>query len=172
MAKRRNNILIVSVVIIVVLLLVWFTRRGEKYTPGDTKFFESTLPGTEEATIIQPGDIEKGKKYNTPNGEYYFMLREDGELVWANKSGEVLWFLGTEGAGDNASARFLNDGKICVTGTKMSLCTNSENTEVPSGQHLLILKNTGNLYMDHGAGTRKSYIFYPKIDDNGGDFDN
>lgn len=172
MARRRNNILITSVIIVIVLLLVWIIRRSEKYTPGDTKFFESTLPSTEEATIIQPGDIEKGKKYNTPNGEYYFMFREDGELVWANKNDEILWFLGTKGAGDNATARFLGTGQICVTGTKMSLCTNSENTKVPSGQHLLILRNTGNLYMDHGAGMRESYIFYPQVDDNGDELDN
>lgn len=163
MAKRRNNILIVSVIIIVVLLLVWFARRGEKYTPGETKFFKSSLPGTEEATIIQPGDIEKSKKYNTPNGEYYFMLREDGELVWANKSGEVLWSLNTKGAGDNAAARFLNDGKICVTGTKLSMCTNSENTKVPEGQHLLILRNNGEFYVDNGTGEDNYYTFYPKI---------
>ena len=164
MAKRQRQFIIVASIMIVLLLVFMTFRKSETYKPGDTKFFESEIPTPEEATIIQPGDIEKGKKYSTPNGEYYFMLRQDGELVWAKEGGEVLWFLGTEGAGENAAARFLKNGKICVTGTNISKCTTSENKDVPSGQHLLILRNDGYLYMDRGLGDKlENYQFYPYV---------
>ena len=162
MAKRQRQFIIVASIVIVLLLIFMTCRKSETYKPGDTKFFESEIPTPEEATIIQPGDIEKGKKYSTPNGEYYFMLRQDGELVWAKEGGEVLWYLGTEGAGDNATARFLKNGNICVTATKFSKCTTSENKNVPSGQHILILRNDGYLYIDHGLGdVSETRQFYP-----------
>ena len=161
--------IIIATIAIVLLLIFMYFRKSETYKPGDTKFFDSEIPTPEEATFIQPGDIEKGKKYSTPNDEYYFMLRQDGELVWAKNDGELLWSLGTAGAGENAAARFFKDGKICVTGTNISKCTSSENTEVPEGRHLLILKNDGRMYLDSGGGTRETYNFYPKIDDYRGD---
>lgn len=163
MAKRRNNILMI-VAIIVSAIVVGFLlmKRGEKYTPGDTTFHDSEIPAN--ATIIQPGEIEKSKKYETPDGEYHLMFRQDGELVWANKDGEILWFLGSENAGDNAKARFLKDGNICVVGTNNTVCSNSKNTDVPEGQHLLILTNDGQLYIDSGKGKTENFIFYPPID--------
>lgn len=162
MAKRQRQFIIVASIVIVLLLIFMTFRKSETYKPGDTKFFESEIPTPEEATIIQPGDIEKGKKYSTPNGEYYFMLRQDGELVWAKEGGEVLWYLGSEGAGDNATARFLKNGNICVTGTYISKCTDSANMEVPEGQRLLILKNDGRIYVEVGLGRReKTHQFYP-----------
>lgn len=163
MAKRRNNILVV-VAIIVSILIVGFLlmKRGEKYTPGDTTFHDSQIP--ENATVIQPGEIEKGKRYETPNGEYHLMFRQDGELVWANKDGEILWFLDSEGAGDNAEARFLKDGNICVVGTNKTVCSGSKNTDVPEGQHLLVLTNVGKLYIDSGEGEMERFNFYPSID--------
>jgi len=163
MAKRQRQFIIVASIVIVLLLIFMTFRKSETYKPGDTKFFESEIPSPEEATFIEPGDIEKGRKYSTPNGEYYFMLRQDGELVWAKEGGEVLWFLGTEGAGDNAAARFLKNGKICVTATKISKCTTSENKHVPSGQHLLILRNDGTMYIDSGRGYPETYQFYPYV---------
>lgn len=164
MARRQKKLMIVAAIVIVLLVIFMSFRKSERYKPGDTKFFKSDLPTPEEATFIQLGDIEKGKKYSTPNGEYYFMLRQDGELVWAKEGGEVLWFLGTEGAGENAAARFLKNGKICVTGTNISKCTTSENKDVPSGQHLLILRNDGYLYMDRGLGDKlENYQFYPYV---------
>ena len=162
MAKRQRQFIIVASIVIVLLLIFMTFRKSETYKPGDTKFFESEIPTPEEATIIQPGDIEKGKKYSTPNGEYYFMLRQDGELVWAKEGGEVLWYLGSEGAGDNATARFLKNGNICVTGTYISKCADSANMEVPEGQRLLILKNDGRIYVEVGLGRReKTHQFYP-----------
>ena len=162
MAKRQRQFIIVASIMIVLLLVFMTFRKSETYKPGDTKFFESEIPTPEEATIIQPGDIEKGKKYSTPNGEYYFMLRQDGELVWAKEGGEVLWYLGSEGAGDNATARFLKNGNICVTGTHISKCADSANMEVPEGQRLLILKNDGRIYVEVGLGRREeTHQFYP-----------
>lgn len=162
MARRQKKLMIVAAIVIVLLVIFMSFRKSERYKPGDTKFFKSDLPTPEEATFIQPGDIEKGKKYSTPNGEYYFILRQDGELVWAKEGGEALWSLGTEGAGENAAVRFLKNGKICVTGTNISKCTTSENKDVPSGQHLLILRNDGYLYMDRGLGDKsENYQFYP-----------
>lgn len=164
MARRQKKLMIVAAIVIVLLVIFMSFRKSERYKPGDTKFLKSDLPTPEEATFIQSGDIEKGKKYSTPNGEYYFILRQDGELVWAKEGGEVLWFLGTEGAGENAAARFLKNGKICVTGTNISKCTTSENKDVPSGQHLLILRNDGYLYMDRGLGDKsENYQFYPYV---------
>jgi hypothetical protein len=161
MAKRQKQLMIVAVIVIVLLVIFMSFRKSERYKPGDTKFFKSDLPTPEEATFIQPGDIEKGKKYSTPNGEYYFMLRQDGELVWAKEGGEVLWFLGTEGSGENATARFLKNGDICVAGTKISKCADSGKKDVPEGQHLLILKNDGRMYIDTGRGRPETHQFYP-----------
>ena len=163
MNKRQRMYMKIALVVITVLLIVMLFRKGEKYTPGDTTFFESEIPGPEEATTIQPGELEKGKKYSTPNGEYYLMLRQDGELVWARESGELLWFLTSEGAGDNAKARFMKDGNICVIGTNKTMCTESANTDVPEGQHLIILTNEGRFYIDRGLGTRRRHLFYPSL---------
>jgi len=169
MTKRQRMYMNIALVVIAIVLVVMLFRKGEKYTPGDTTFFESEIPGPEEATIIQPGELEKGKKYSTPNGEYYLMLRQDGELVWSRDNGELLWFLGSEGAGDNAKARFMKDGNICVIGTNLTMCTESANTEVPEGQHLIILTNSGRFYVDSGGGSREVTNFYPSIDDYRGD---
>jgi len=163
MARHQKQFIIIAMIVIVILFIFMISRKSETYKPGDTKFFESEIPSPEEATFIEPGDIEKGRKYSTPNGEYYFMLRQDGELVWAKEGGEVLWFLGTEGAGENVAARFLKNGKICVTATKISKCTTSENKNVPSGQHLLILRNDGTMYIDTGRGYPENYQFYPYV---------
>jgi len=163
MAKRQKMYMIIALVVIAIILIVMLFRKGEKYTPGDTTFFESEIPGPEEATIIQPGELEKGKKYSTPNGEYYLMLRQDGELVWAKEDGELLWFLTSEGAGDNAKARFMKDGNICVIGTNLTMCTETANTDVPEGQHLIILTNEGRFYIDRGLGTRRRHLFYPPL---------
>lgn len=167
MAKRRNNVLIASVVVIIILLFVWFLRRGENYTPGDAKFFKSDLPPPSEATIIQIGDIEKGKKYATPNGEYYLLFRADGELLFADKTDKVRWSFGTKDAGEDATAKFLKNGQICVAGSKLSRCSESDDPEVPEGQFLLVLRNNGELYIDSGTGLSGQYNFYPKYDDDG-----
>ena len=162
MTKRQTRLVIISVIVIAVLITVIFFRRREKYKPGDTMFFKSKLPTSEEATFIQPGDIENGKKYSTPNGEYYFLFRDDGELLWAKKNDEILWSLNTTGAGKDAKARFLANGNICVMGGAISECSNSENPDVPEGQHLLILRNDGYLYIDYGLGdVAETRQFYP-----------
>jgi hypothetical protein len=162
MAKRQKQFMIIALIVIILLIIFMVFRKNETYEPGDTKFFKSEIPSPEEATFIQPGDIENGKKYSTPNGEYYFLFRDDGELLWAKKNGEILWSLNTMGAGKDAKARFLTNGNICVMGGAISECSNSENSEVPKGQHLLILKNDGYLYIDHGLGdVSETRQFYP-----------
>lgn len=168
MAKRRNNILMVTAIIVIALILVvWLMRRGEKYTPGDTKFFDSDIPT--DATIIQPGELVKGKKYETPNGRYHLLFQDDGNLVWVEDGKGTIWSLESGGAGSNAKARLLSDGNLCVIGKEKTVCGNSDNTEVPKGRHLLILKNDGRLYLDSGGGSRETYNFYPQIDDYRGD---
>lgn len=162
MAKRRNNILmIVAIIVSVIVVGFMLMKRGEKYTPGDTMFHDSEIPAN--ATVIQPSEIEKGKRYETPNGEYHLMFRQDGELVWANRDGEILWFLVSEGAGDNAKARFLKDGNICVVGTNKTVCSESKYTGVPDGQHLIIITDDGQFYIDRGLGRRRRHIFYPPL---------
>lgn len=161
MAKRRIHPLIPIVILIIVLLFVaWSFKRGEKYTPGDTKFYESELPSATDAIIIEPGLFEKNKKYSTPNGEYYLLFRDDGNLIWADKNNEVKWNFGTEGAGEDATARFLKNGQICVAGKILSKCSESTNPAVPEGQYLLVLKNNGELYIDSGAGMPERFNFH------------
>lgn len=167
MAKRRNNILLITGSVIVLALIIWLMTRGEKYTPGDTKFFDSEIPT--DATIIQPGELTKGKKYETPNGKYYLLFENGGNLVWVENGKETLWSLESGGAGSDAKARLLSDGNLCVIGKEQTICGNSDNTEVPKGRHLLILKNDGRLYLDSGGGTRETYNFYPQIDDYRGE---
>jgi hypothetical protein len=61
-----------------------------------------------------------------------------------------------------ANASFQADGNICVysPGYANPKCTFSHDSDVPAGQHKLVIHNNGDVYMDHGTGAAGISMIY------------
>ena len=113
---------------------------------GSLTFHSSTLPT--DATIVEPGEITSVIK--SPNNEYSLVLQGDDNLCVRGPT-EAKWCLMSQDL-VNGRAHFQGDGNLCVYGDNGSMCTASHDLDVPSGQHRLVLKNNGTMYVDHGTG--------------------
>jgi len=115
--------------------------------PASVTFHGSTLPT--DATIVEPGEITDVIK--SPNNEYSLVLQSDDNLC-VNSPTAAKWCLMSQDL-VNGRAFFQDDGNLCVYGdNNAGKCTMSHNSDVPEGQHRLVLKNDGTMYVDHGTG--------------------
>ena len=116
-------------------------------TSASLTFHSSTLPT--DATIVEPGEITDVIK--SPNNAYSLVLQGDDNLC-VNSATAAKWCLMSQDI-VNGRAYFQTDGNICVYGDNNGAkCTMSHNSDVPTGQHRLVLKNDGTMYVDHGTG--------------------
>ena len=120
---------------------------GPSGSGGSLTFHSSTLPS--DATIVEPGEITDVIK--SPNNAYTLVLQGDDNLC-VNSATAAKWCLMSQDI-VNGRAYFQRDGNICVYGDNNGAkCTMSHNSDVPRGQHRLVLKNDGTVYVDHGTG--------------------
>ena len=119
---------------------------GPSSSSGSLTFHSSTLPT--DATIFEPGEITSVIK--SPNNQYSLVLQGDDNLCVRGPT-EAKWCLMSQDL-VNGRAHFQGDGNLCVYGDNGSMCTASHDLDVPSGQHRLVLKNNGTMYVDHGTG--------------------
>ena len=119
--------------------------RSPSQSPSGTKFIQSYLPTG--ATIFEPGQITS---VASPNGQYNLDFQGDDNLCLNSPAG-AKWCLMSQDV-SNGTAYFQTDGNICVNGTGGPVCAMSQDLNVPDGQHRLVLKNDGTLYVDHGTG--------------------
>ncbi|QIG59920.1 hypothetical protein [Dishui Lake phycodnavirus 4] len=110
------------------------------------------------SSVIRPGEIIPNKEYSTPNGKYYLLFRDNKELVWMEKGKKKpLWRIGANNLGDDTvKASFENNGSLCLRGSKRTLC------EAATERGVLVLRNTGHLYIESGENIEEPFHFYPK----------
>ena len=134
----------------------------ETETETSNEFVDSILPEPADATIVSPGSkLTHGEFWEPPNKSYNMVLQGDNNLC-INEPGKARACLMSNQVGGTATATFQGDGNMCVTGSTTK-CYMSHDSNVPSGQHRLILHNNGDVYVDHGTGeTNRSMIYdYP-----------
>ena len=123
------------------------SSTGPSSSSGSLTFHSSTLPT--DATIVEPGEITDVIK--SPNNQYSLVLQGDDNLCVRGPT-EAKWCLMSQDL-VNGRAHFQGDGNLCVYGDNNGAkCTMSHDSGVPSGQHRLVLKNDGTMYVDHGTG--------------------
>ena len=128
-------------------------------TETSNEFVDSILPEPADATIINPGSkLTRGEKWEPPNKSYNMVLQGDNNLC-INEPGKARACLFSHQVGGVATATFQGDGNMCVNGSKTK-CYMSHDSNVPSGQHRLILHNNGDVYVDHGTGESKRFMIY------------
>ena len=126
---------------------------------GDT-FHSSTLPDFMDATILNAGSsLGRGEKWEPPNKSYNMVLQGDNNLC-INEPGKARACLMSHQVGGTAKADFQGDGNLCVNGQPGVKCHMSHDSNVPSGQHRLILHNNGDVYVDHGTGEANRFMIY------------
>ena len=130
------------------------------------QFHNSVLP-SEGATIIDVGELGWGQTYNVPeiHGDqalWYLQLQTDGNLVWVKRGTGTQWHIGSHTTMPNTKVYLQGDGNVCAYGDGGTKCTMSHDPDVPSGQHKLVLKSNGEMYVDHGNGrAARNYIYQP-----------
>ena len=140
------------------------TSGGGEETPDTTtetsnEFVDSILPEPTDATILNPGSsLARGEKWEPPNKSYDMVLQSDNNLC-INEPGKARACLMSHQVGGTATATFQGDGNMCVYGDK-GKCHMSHDSNVPSGQHRLILHNDGDVYVDHGTGEANRSMIY------------
>lgn len=128
-------------------------------TETSTEFVDSILPEPADATIINPGSkLEHGEFWEPPNKSYNMVLQGDNNLC-INEPGKARACLMSHQVGGKATATFQGDGNMCVNGSSVK-CHMSHDSNVPAGQHRLILHNNGDVYVDHGTGESKRFMIY------------
>ena len=131
----------------------------ETETETSNKFVDSILPEPTDATILNSGSsLARGEKWQPPNKSYDMILQGDNNLC-INEPGKARACLMSHQVGGTAKATFQNDGNMCVYGNK-GKCHMSHDSNVPSGQHRLILHNDGDVYVDHGTGEANRFMIY------------
>ena len=135
------------------------TTETETETETSNKFVDSILPEPADATIINPGSkLEHGDFWEPPNKSYNMVLQGDNNLC-INEPGRARACLMSHQVGGKATAYFQGDGNMCVNGSSVK-CHMSHDSNVPAGQHRLILHNNGDVYVDHGTGESKRFMIY------------
>lgn len=135
--------------------------------PSGTTFHRSTLPPADQATILDPGQLIWGKNYYVPesmgsSAPWYLQLQTDGNVVWVKRGAGTQWSLASHTTMPGTNAYLQGDGNLCAYGNGGTACTLSHDPNVPAGQHKLVLKSNGELYVDHGTGeSGRSYIHRP-----------
>ena len=137
--------------------------------PTGTTFINSALPSTTEATIISPGELGWGQTYNVPESQgdsapWYLQLQTDGNLVWVKRGTGTQWHLASHTTMPGTKAYLQGDGNLCAYGSDLARvrCAMSHDSSAPAGQHRLVLKSNGEMYVDHGTGiSGRSYIHQP-----------
>jgi len=118
-------------------------------------FHASTLPSSTVATFLDPQELVKGTHYYSADRSYYLVFQGDNNLCINQSDPSVArWCLMSNRDGD-ATAHIQGDGNVCVysqPGYTAGRCTMSHDSNVPNGQHKLVMHNNGNVYMDHGTG--------------------
>ena len=140
------------------------TSGGGEETPDTTtetsnEFVDSILPEPTDATILNSNSsLARGEFWEPPNKSYNMVLQSDNNLC-INEPGKARACLMSHQVGGTATATFQNDGNMCVNGDK-GKCHMSHDSNVPSGQHRLILHNDGDVYVDHGTGEANRSMIY------------
>ena len=137
------------------------TATTETETETSNEFVDSILPEPTDATIINPGSkLTRGEKWEPPNKSYVMILQGDNNLcINQTKPSKARACLMSHQVGGTATAYFQGDGNMCVNGSSVK-CHMSHDSNVPAGQHRLILHNNGDVYVDHGTGeTNRSMIY-------------
>ena len=112
------------------------------------------MPDPSQATILDPQELEKDKHYYSPDQSHYLVFQGDNNLCVNQTNPSVMrWCLMSQRDGD-ATAHIQGDGNVCVysPGGTAAHCTMSHDSNVPTGQHKLVMHNNGDVYMDHGTG--------------------
>jgi hypothetical protein len=133
---------------------------GTESTETSNEFVDSILPEPTDATILNPGSsLARGEKWEPPNKSYDMTLQGDNNLC-INEPGKARACLMSHQVGGTATTDFQGDGNLCVNGQPGVKCHMSHDSNVPSGQHRLILHNNGDVYVDHGTGESNRSMIY------------
>ena len=128
-------------------------------TETSNKFVDSILPEPTDATILNSNSsLARGEFWEPPNKSYNMVLQSDNNLC-INEPGKARACLMSHQVGGTATATFQGDGNMCVNGSTTK-CHMSHDSNVPSGQHRLILHNNGDVYVDHGTGEANRSVIY------------
>lgn len=130
-------------------------------TETSNEFVDSILPEPADATIINPGSkLTRGEFWEPPNKSYNMVLQGDNNLcINQTNPSKARACLMSHQVGGTATATFQGDGNMCVNGSTTK-CHMSHDSNVPSGQHRLILHNNGDVYVDHGTGESNRSMIY------------
>ena len=135
------------------------TSGGADSTETSNKFVDSILPEPTDATILNSGSsLARSESWEPPNKSYNMVLQGDNNLC-INEPGKARACLMSHQVGGTATATFQGDGNMCVSGSTTK-CHMSHDSNVPSGQHRLILHNNGDVYVDHGTGEANRSVIY------------
>jgi hypothetical protein len=135
------------------------TGAGAESTETSNEFVDSILPEPTDATILNSNSsLARGEFWEPPNKSYNMVLQSDNNLC-INEPGKARACLMSHQVGGTATATFQNDGNMCVYGDE-GKCHMSHDSNVPSGQHRLILHNDGDVYVDHGTGEANRFMIY------------
>lgn len=94
---------------------------------------------------IAAGSLERGKKYYSPNGMYYVIFQNDGNLVvYDNAYNKATWSTGTHNKGATRCIFQPHDGNFVVYGEGKALWDSSS---YGYGATELRLSNTGELFV-------------------------
>ena len=131
----------------------------ETETETSNEFADSILPEPTDATILNSGSsLARGELWEPPNKSYNMVLQGDNNLC-INEPGKARACLMSHQVGGTATATFQGDGNMCVNGSTTK-CHMSHDSNVPDGQHRLILHNNGDVYVDHGTGESNRFMIY------------
>ena len=135
------------------------TSGGAESTETSNEFVDSILPEPTDATILNSNSsLARGEFWEPPNKSYNMVLQSDNNLC-INEPGKARACLMSHQVGGTATATFQGDGNMCVNGSTTK-CHMSHDSNVPSGQHRLILHNNGDVYVDHGTGEANRSVIY------------
>ena len=135
------------------------STKTETETETSNEFVDSILPEPTDATILNSGSsLARGEFWEPPNKSYNMILQGDNNLC-INEPGKARACLMSHQVGGTATATFQGDGNMCVNGSTTK-CHMSHDSNVPSGQHRLILHNNGDVYVDHGTGESNRSMIY------------
>lgn len=118
---------------------------------------EIPMPGTATVTAPTSGNslpvgasLTTGKRIISSNGQYYFAVQGDGNLVTYASSGKVIWAANTQNKGGTRLVLQRDSNLVLYTSSGKAVW--ASNT-VGKGAAYLVIQDDGNLVLANAAGT-------------------